>query len=193
MITIQKAYFSKKSNILVVELYNDNISGAPYDSGNFYITLKRKHINIDDFVLYHINDNNDLISFPSTTDSNGFYSVVINLDDILPFVTSDPSFDTKGITNIITTSLVHGSDEISICDLDELYSYRIKLYSIFNDNGIYNKFDKKMTEFTFLEQMIIHSCDMENIDIADIYYKKLLSICGLGFREFSLESINNNR
>lgn len=180
MISIDKIYYSGYTEQIHIVLYNSEPSVTPFELA---LPETIKLTKVIDSQSYTYSADYSVVYFNETALGSGEYfsaHIYIKIDPtITPDDISYPEFTMVGITKV-TLALTAGDLTSIIMDPEELYSYKMEIVN--NETGYQGgiRTAKKISRFSFYEQLLLNSIELGFELEADKFYLELKRMSSYG-------------
>lgn len=179
MISIEKSYYSSNTNKVMILLYNDEPDVVTFDSVIDSISLV-KYSESGEYRYPAIYDKVEFNIEPVSGDAfECLLSIVVDSENIEKSSPEYPDFDIEGITGIML-SLTTGTISSVVLDPTEIYSYKLNIIN--SEYGYQSsvRINKKMTRFSFYEQLLYNAIELGFEQDSIKYYNELKRMASYG-------------
>ena len=168
MILIEKSYYSTESGEITIIIKDNEPSEVGILSAVQSLKLRKANSGSEDYYTVTIN------KYVETDDGSALVIFIDPESDITKDDVESADFSINGITAI--TAVI---DDIELASYlynpDEFYTYRIEMATRVSTYD-YNKVEKDIIRFTFLETSLINAIESGYIEDAVMFYNELYKV-----------------
>ena len=184
MVSIQKAYYHGLTDQLHIIVYMSKPRDFEIVDLISDVSIHKLSKTLESEYGYRIKEEArplSIVPFDLDAASGNYYQahIYINVEDIEPIHDSFPEFDASGITRVEFVGPAGGDSKL-IVNADEFYDYKMTLLDGETGDDIDPQFSKKMTRFSFYEQMLAYSADRGYTKDAFMFYSQMKRMATYG-------------